>query len=300
VKRLQGALIAGLLLGAALAAGCAVTPPVANESLEDARAAYRMASTDPQVQLRAPVELALAERELADAEKAWRDGAAPELVRHRAYLAQQRARIALRTADYRDAEARVATAGNARNRILLEARSREAENAREQARQAELARAEAERRADELARQKSPEAQGTADLGAELRRLRSEVSELKTRQTERGWVLTLTNELLFDSGRTALKPGGRRALDKLGQFMRRHPERDVAIEGFTDSTGSDEANRLLSERRALAVKQALVERGVERGRIDARGYGPAFPVASNDNPTGRQLNRRVEIIINPS
>jgi len=82
--------------------------------------------------------------------------------------------------------------------------------------------------------------------------------------------------------------------------MRRHPERDVAIEGFTDSTGSDEANRVLSERRALAVKQALVERGVERGRIDARGYGPAFPIASNDNPTGRQLNRRVEIIINPS
>src|SRR5205814_869418 len=156
----------------------------------------------------------------------------------------------LRTADYRDAEARVATAGDARNRVLLDARSREAENAREQARQAEQARLEAERRAQELTKSNETQKTKAVDLGAELRRLQSEVSELKTRQTERGWVLTLTNDLLFDSGKATLKPGGQRAVDKLAQFMAQHSERDIAIEGFTDSIGSDEANRVLSERRA--------------------------------------------------
>jgi outer membrane protein OmpA-like peptidoglycan-associated protein len=271
--------------------------PVDNRALDDARATYQLAAADAQVHLRAPVELSLAERALADAERAWRERAPAEVVAHRAYLAQQRARIALKTADYRDAEARVATSGAARNRVLLEAREREAQVAKEQARQAEQARAEAEKRAQAL--EKSSEVD-KADLGAELRRLQSEVSELKARQTERGWVLTLTNDLLFDTGKATLKPGGKRAVEKLAQFMREHPDRDISIEGFTDSSGPDDVNRSLSERRAEAVKQALVARGVETNRIDARGYGQAFPVASNDTPAGRQLNRRVEIIINPS
>ena len=288
-----------LLGGAALLSGCA-SVPVANQGLDEARATYRLAAADTQVQLRAPVELAAAERSLADAEKAWRDGAPADVVSHRAYLAQQRARIALKTADYREAEARVATSSETRNRVLLEAREREAEIAREQARVAESARADAEQRAAEARRQADTQKTQAASMGDELRRLQSEVSELKARQTERGWVLTLTNDLLFDSGRATLKPGGRRAVDKLAQFMRQQPDRDIAIEGFTDSTGADEENRTLSERRAAAVKQALVQRGINPSRIDARGYGPAFPVASNDTPAGRQLNRRVEIIINPS
>jgi len=285
-----------LTVATAALVGCAAAP-VDNRALDDARATYQLATTDAQVQLRAPVELSLAQRSLADAERAWRERAPAEEVSHRAYIAQQRARIALKTADYRDAEARVATSSEARNRVLLEGREREVQIAKEQARQAEQARLEAEKRAQDLAQ--SSEIQ-KSDLGAEVRRLQSEVSELKTRQTERGWVLTLTNDLLFDTGKATLKPGGQRAVEKLAQFMRQHPDRDIAIEGFTDSTGADDENRSLSERRADAVKRALVARGVERSRIDARGYGQAFPVASNDTPAGRQLNRRVEIIINPS
>jgi outer membrane protein OmpA-like peptidoglycan-associated protein len=281
-------------------AGCA-SAPVANNELDAARDTFRLAVADPQVQLRAPVELALAERTLAEAERLWREGKPADLVAHQAYLAAQRSRIALKTAEYRNAEAAVATSGEQRNRILLDARGREAQIAREQARAAEMARVDAERRAAELVASKEKEKDSAvADMSTELSRLQSQISELKAQQTERGWVLTLRNDLLFDSGNAVLKPGSQRAIDNLAGFMRKYPDRDIAIEGFTDAVGSDAVNRKLSETRAEAVKHALVSRGIEPSRIDARGYGPAFPIASNDTPTGRQLNRRVEIVINPS
>jgi outer membrane protein OmpA-like peptidoglycan-associated protein len=282
MSALKGLLVAG----AALVAGCAATPE-ATHSLDSARSTYRMAATDPEVQLRAPVELQVAERALAEAERHWKEGADPAVVSHHAYLAEQRARIAMKTADYRQAEAAVATSSEQRNRILLEARERELEAQR---RQTELAREQAmvQKRAAE-------EQQG--QLAAEMQRLQSEISELKTAETDRGWVLTLANDMLFDSGRAVLKPGGQKAVENLAQFMRKEPERGITIEGFTDSTGSEEVNRKLSELRAQAVKEALVARGIEAKRIETRGYGPAFPVASNDTAVGRQLNRRVQVVI---
>src|SRR5258706_7215986 len=134
-----------------LLAGCAGAP-VANSSLEEARAAYHVVADDPQVRLRAPVELALAERSLAQAERSWRDGKDADLVAHQAYLAGQRSRIAQKTAQYRGAEATAATSSEQRNRIVLEAREREAALAKAQARTAQLALAEveAEKRAQEL------------------------------------------------------------------------------------------------------------------------------------------------------
>jgi outer membrane protein OmpA-like peptidoglycan-associated protein len=293
------AALAALAAAGVLLAGCAGAPVAHNASLDDARAAYRDVSADPQVQLRAPVELALAERALAEAEKLARANAPADRVAHQAYLAIQRSRIALNTAQYRQAESAVATSGEQRNRILLRAREQEAEIAKSQARAAEQARAQAEIRA-ELAQATQAQAASSPDLGSELARLKAQIHDLKAEQTERGWVLTLRSDELFDAGGATLKPGARRATDNLAQFMSRYPEREMAIEGFTDSVGAHEANRKLSESRAAAVKTALVARGVEPSRIDARGYGPAFPVASNQTPTGRQLNRRVEIVINPS
>jgi outer membrane protein OmpA-like peptidoglycan-associated protein len=292
---------------AVLLAGCAAAP-VANNSLEEARAAYRLAADDPQVRLRAPVELSVSERSLAQAERSWRDGKDADLVAHQAYLAAQRARIAQKTAQYRGAEATVATSSEQRNRIVLDAREREAAAANARARAAQLALAEAEKRAQELeqsdAREREParksERQKSAELAAELRNLKSQVADVKSQQTGRGWVLTLRNDLLFDSGGATLKLGAQRVIENLAQLMRRDPDRDIAIESFTDSEGRIEANRKLSQSRAAAVKSALVARGIDAGRIDSRGYGPAFPVASNDTSTGRQLNRRVEIVINPS
>jgi outer membrane protein OmpA-like peptidoglycan-associated protein len=299
-RTFMAAWVAVLAAAGLLLAGCAAAPMANNASLDDARASYRAVSADPQVQLRAPVELALAERALAQAEKLWRDNAPADLVAHQAYLALQRSRIALNTAQYRKAESAVATSGEQRNRILLRAREQEAESAKSQARVAEQARVEAELRAEQLARSSQNQTAKSADLGSELARLKAQISDLKAEQTERGWVLTLRSDVLFDASSATLKPGARRAVDNLAQFMNRYPEREIAIEGFTDSVGGHEANRRLSESRAAAVKKALVARGIEPSRIDARGYGPAFPVASNETPTGRQLNRRVEIVINPS
>ncbi|HKQ29374.1 MAG TPA: OmpA family protein, partial [Burkholderiales bacterium] len=279
-------------LCAFLVAGC-VAIPRANNAVESARATYRLAAANAEVQLRAPVELQIAERALAEAERFHGADADPAIVAHLSYVAEQRARIALKTAELRKAEAAVATSSEQRNRMLLDVRAREKmreETLREEAR---LARsvgqqtAEDRRAADERASQ----------FRAELRRLQSDMSGFRARETERGWVLTLSNELLFDSGEAKLKSGAHKALESLAQFMRKEPEREVAIEGFTDATGASEVNRRLSAERADALKQALVARGVEPHRIDARGYGPAFPIASNETAVGRQLNRRVEVVI---
>ena len=257
------------------AAGCALTPE-ADNAVQSARSTYQQSAASPHVQLRAPVELQVAARSLAEADRLARSGAHPAVVAHHAYLAEQHARIAMASADYRKAEAAVATSGEQRNRVLLEARNRELET------------------------KKTMRSRQAGDqLAAEMERLQSQVSELKAQPTERGWVLTLSGDLLFDSGQAVLKPGGEKAVENLSQFMRKETDRGITIEGFTDATGSEALNRRLSEQRAQAVKQALVARGVEAQRIEARGYGPAFPVATNETAVGRQLNRRVQFVIVP-
>jgi len=256
-----------LLVGALLLAACA-TPPPANNALNQARAAYGAAQADSAVLRYAAAELDAASRTLGEAERA----RSTDEAAHLAYLAEQRSRIARELGQAR-----------ANEHQALEARLRDAEEQRDRA-QARAKEIEQERdRSDRLA--------------AQVRRLQAQVAELQARETERGWILTLGSDVLFDVGQAKLKPGGRRAIADLARFMRQYPERRIAIEGFTDSSGSAEANRRLSERRAEAVRRALVQAGVEPARIVARGLGEAYPVASNDNPGGRQLNRRVEILL---
>jgi outer membrane protein OmpA-like peptidoglycan-associated protein len=119
---------------------------------------------------------------------------------------------------------------------------------------------------------------------------------LQAKQTERGLVLTL-GDVLFDTAQSTLKPGAGSTVDRLAQFMRDYPDRQVMIEGHTDARGSDEFNRSLSERRANAVRDALVARSIDGRRIRSVGLGEAYPVAGNDSAGGMQQNRRVEILI---
>ncbi|HEY3699150.1 MAG TPA: OmpA family protein [Spongiibacteraceae bacterium] len=121
-------------------------------------------------------------------------------------------------------------------------------------------------------------------------------NELNAKQTDRGLTITL-GDVLFDTNKSQLKPGGMRTIQKLGQFLQENPQRKVSIEGFTDSRGSDDYNQTLSERRADAVRAALVDQGISSDRIATHGYGKAFPVAGNETSAGQQLNRRVEIVV---
>ncbi|HEX7219292.1 MAG TPA: OmpA family protein [Burkholderiales bacterium] len=145
--------------------------------------------------------------------------------------------------------------------------------------------------------ERARQALAASELAAEVKGLES--ADIRARETQRGWVLTLNNDRMFEQGIT-LAPSAGATLERLAQFLRKHPEHSVAIEGFTDSEGPASANERLSERRAQAVKFALVQKGIEPSRIDARGYGASFPVASNETEGGRSLNRRVEIVLSPS
>jgi len=131
---------------------------------------------------------------------------------------------------------------------------------------------------------------------AEAERAKAALKDLQAKMTERGLVMTL-GDVLFDVGKSTLKPGGVREVQKLATYLQQNPDRKVGIEGFTDSTGSEETNQRLSEQRASAVKMALVSAGIDDSRITVTGFGESSPVATNDTSAGRQLNRRVEIVL---
>jgi len=116
------------------------------------------------------------------------------------------------------------------------------------------------------------------------------------RQTPQGAVLTLT-DVLFEPGKAALRPGALNRMQPLATYLRQHPDVQATIEGFTDSTGSPETNRKLSQARAEAVRDYLIGEGIEPTRVAARGKGEDFPIASNATPAGRQANRRVEVLL---
>ena len=294
----------------AFALGACAVLPAHDAEVDDARAAVLAAQNDAQVVSLAPVELHKAVDAMREADAAWSNRSSIEEVHHLAYLAWTHAAIAKETARLKTAEASVASANAERDRVRLEARTREAERA-----QREAARAQAQadaNRANALAAQQqaadaAQQAQAArvaaeasraqaADAQARAQSLQSALSELQARPTDRGMVVTM-GDLLFDTGSAHLNPGGLRVVDHLVEFMQAYPQRRVSIEGFTDSVGNFAANQDLSERRASAVRLALIDRGVDPARLVARGYGEDYPVASNTNPAGRQLNRRVEIVI---
>lgn len=134
---------------------------------------------------------------------------------------------------------------------------------------------------------------------ARIARQELQLKELNAKKTDRGLVITL-GDVLFGVNKAELQPGGTRNLQKLADFLKQNPQQKVLIEGFTDSTGSNSLNKELSDRRAEAVRTALLNMGVSGDRFSTRGYGEAFPVAGNDTPASRQMNRRVEIILTDS
>lgn len=131
---------------------------------------------------------------------------------------------------------------------------------------------------------------------AEAERAKAELKDLQAQMTDRGIVMTL-GDVLFDVGKANLKSGGVRVVSQLAGYLNANPQRKVSVEGHTDSTGSDDFNQQLSEHRAESVKATLVGAGIASDRVLTQGFGETYPVAGNDSASGRQLNRRVEIVL---
>ena len=289
------------LTASAVLAGCAGMP-ANNPRLAEARSAYTAVQADPHAQDWAGMELKQAGDALNNAQAAWERKDDAEQVNHLAYVASQRAAIVRQTLNMKAADAVVATASAERNRVQLEAREREIDAAQRATLQAKRETDSAQRvavqaqRETDIARNESSNAQReTQAVLARNQQLEARLQELNAKPTPRGLVITL-GDVLFDVDRAELKPGGLRMLDQLVAVLVEYPQRNALIEGFTDSTGSAEHNQALSQRRADAVRMALLRQGIAPQRLAARGHGSAFPVGTNDTEAGRQVNRRVEIV----
>jgi outer membrane protein OmpA-like peptidoglycan-associated protein len=258
------------------------------QSAEDARAL----TVDRQDQERIAMERAAA----AAAAKAQAEAKAAAEAAEAKRKADEAARLQAQQAAAREAEIQaVASAKEAQ--LKAEAA---ANQARIQA-QAEVAAARAKADADILkAKEDAAKAdaerarKAAADLRAQL--LAQFNSILQTRDSPRGLVITMA-DVLFATGKYDLRPSTDLQLAKLSGILLAHPGLHLAIEGYTDNTGSDEFNQKLSEQRAATVGQFLVAQGLPSDSVTTAGFGSAMPVADNVTPAGRQKNRRVEMIV---
>lgn len=268
----------------------------------------RRAAQEREAQARAEQEAAMRARLEAQlaAERAARERAEAEAVRAASLAKQQQAQ--------EEAEqSRLAAERSAREKAEADAARAAAEAQQRQAQaQAEQSRLAAERSAQEKAQSDAARAAAEAEAAkarqaaeqaerekAELRsKLLSQLNTiLQTRDSARGLIINMS-DVLFDTGSYTLKPGAREKLAKISGIVMAHPSLNLQIEGHTDSVGTDEFNQMLSERRAGAVKDYLIQQGVAPAAVTFKGFGKSQPVASNDTPEGRQRNRRVELVVN--
>jgi outer membrane protein OmpA-like peptidoglycan-associated protein len=275
-----------------LLAACSATP-TKPEGADSARAKLTQLQSDPQLASRAPVAIKEADEAVRAAEEPRKD---TEQAAHLVLIANGKVDIAWAQARTRLAEDQRKSLSEQREGARLDARTREADAARSDA---SIARSDASfARADaEFANNRADAARLSADAAKQQSEdLQRQIAELNAKATDRGLVVTL-GDVLFATGRSELKGGAANNLSKLSAFLNKYQDRTVAIEGHTDNVGSDDSNFSLSQRRADSVKSYLVSQGVSSTRLAASGKGEGSPVSGNDSATGRQQNRRVEVII---
>jgi len=282
-----------LFFAAGLLAGCAPKVPL---ELAQARGAYQQAASGPAMGL-VPAEVHKAEVALDAAEVAFKDDPRGYHTLDLAYVAQRKAELS---------EALATNAAQARNTATANAEYQAAQDSIMQstrdelgatrtnlaATQAVAATTSAQLATSELARTEA-EARAAAAMAA-LAKLAA------VKEEARGLVITLSGSVLFRSDESALLPAAQTRLAQVADAMLQTKDRDIVVEGHTDSQGSDAYNIDLSQRRAEAVRTFLIGRGYEATRIVAQGIGEARPIADNATAEGRANNRRVEIIVSPS
>lgn len=286
-RTLMATAVASMLLVACTAA------PVKPDGAAQARVKLTQLQSDPNLASRAAVAI-------KDADIAVRAAEQPEadttLAAHRVYLADRKVDTARALAEARFAEDDRSVLTAQRDSARLDARTREADAAKGQVATALAEGAEQKLAADRARGDADAAHAAAASSDQQAAELQRQIDVLQAKPTDHGLVLTL-GDVLFTSGRADLKPGATGNLDKLVAFLDKYPDRSVAIQGYTDSVGSEDYNQGLSERRADSVKSYLTGHGIGSMRLAASGKGRSDPVAGNDSAAGRQQNRRVEVTI---
>lgn len=275
-------------------AACQTTPGP-NPDLTAAHNSLDQARNNPYVARSGAVELQNAQQAMTRADTAWATDRDVEQTRHLAYLARQRAGIAMAVGMQAQSDERVQQFTAEREKVRLQARTREADMATADARAAQADARNAQADA-QLSKEQADAARLLAlQQAGRAEGLERDLADLQARKTDRGMVVTL-GDVLFDTGKSTLQPGAQRSVAQLVQVLTHHPERRVLIEGFTDNVGSEEMNLQLSQRRAETFQRELMNGGIAADRIQVRAWGEANPVADNTSAAGRQRNRRVEVL----
>lgn len=273
---------------------------LAAPEIERARAALLQLKENGRGKKRAHL-LYLAERRV---DIAWARAQLVDLERQQTELAREHDRLLIAAARHDAEQARLEL-----DRLRLQAQIR-AEEAEREAMDAEQARllgeqqtAAAQAEADQAKRLAEAQARETAlarkeaELaGAAADALRVRLNNLRATRGSRGMQMTL-EDVAFASGQSQLRPEARESIGKLVEFVQADPEKSIRIEGHTDSTGSANANQVLAQKRAEAVRDALAAAGIDAARMTTVGIGEDQPIASNETGEGRARNRRVEVIL---
>jgi outer membrane protein OmpA-like peptidoglycan-associated protein len=285
-SRKSGAVALGSLLVLSIA-GCAATP--VPQDLLDARSSYQRASSGPAMKYKLD-QVHEAKVALDKAEKSFLDDPADQKTKDLAYVAHRKAELA---------EANAATA-QARS-VEGQAENDAKETTKGQLVQArgQLANADARLASADAKLEMEKKSRAEADKRAKdaMDRLAAAVGTVK--QESRGTVITLSGSVLFASNKDALLPGAQERLGLVAEALKTQDDREIFVEGHTDSQGSAASNQGLSDRRAKSVANFLISRGVPGDQIRAAGLGLTRPIADNATAEGRANNRRVEIIVTP-
>ncbi len=297
----QYATIIGMTLGGLIACSAAIPP----QDLISARNAYNRANSDGSTSQINPRDMDTARKQLAVAEAAFEEDGDTQTTRDQAYLA-------LRKVEFAEAVARTTHTDQAKGATVDAMHAAETKTVAATAKALADSKSEVAEQDSALAAQKVALATGKASLKDE--KARREEAEKRAAQAmadlaafatvkkePRGMVITLADGVLFASAKWALLPAARLKLNRVAEaLIKEDPLSKIVVEGHTDSQGGTDYNQQLSQRRAQAVREYLVSRGIAADRITSEGFGFQRSVADNKSAEGRANNRRVEIVVKPN